>query len=107
MANATLISYPCTYSVVNTLEGTGMFFQLGSTASNLVNFKYYFNVNQLNYANSGVLTNLGNYPVPPAPTTGNGLYSVARTLKSVIGYNLQPAILTCRSEEHTSELQSR
>src|ERR1035437_1381880 len=95
MANATLISYPCTYSVVNTLEGTGMFFQLGSTASNLVNFKYYFNVNQLNYANSGVLTNLGNYPVPPAPTTGNGLYSVARTLKSVIGYNLQPTILTC------------
>jgi len=77
---------PATYSPVNK---TDVWFVFNSASYSLADFKYVAQVYELD-GNSNVSDYLGQYKFPPRPVNGDGVYSPAKLLKSVVSYTLSP-----------------
>lgn len=82
-----IITNPATYSPVN----KEIWVQVDDTLSSQQNFKYIFNVDKIDPITS-VATSLGSYQVPPRPSSGYGLFTPHKILRSQISYNLQPYV---------------
>jgi len=89
MVTASLITQAYTYSTVNAINGSGMWFQLQSSSYTLNNFKYVYVLNEV--TNSGTFVqSLGSYYEPPRPynpysgLTGTGLFNPYKALRSQI-----------------------
>jgi hypothetical protein len=87
-ATVSLINQPYEFSPVN---GELWYITQNST-SGLTDFNYLFNVYTLNFNTLTVKDNLGLYRVPERPSDGYGYFSPSRIIKSVLSYDLQPAI---------------
>ena len=87
-ATVSLINQPYEFSPAN----GEMWYIAQNTTSGLTDFNYLFNVYTLNFNTLTIKDNLGLYKVPERPTDGYGYFSPSRILKSVISYDLQPAI---------------
>ena len=89
-----LITQAASYSTVNAINGSGMWFQAQSTNYSLSNFKYVFDLYEKDITTGAVIQSLGQYPEPPRPynpisnLTGTGLFNPYKALRSVI--NNQP-----------------
>lgn len=84
---STIITNPGTYSPVN----AEIWFQTDNILSGSLNFKYVYKVNKLDPITNSP-TSLGSYNVPPRPSTGYGLFTPHKVLRSQVSYNLQPYI---------------
>ena len=80
-----VIVNPGTYSPVN----KEIWFQVDDSLSSQQNFKYIFNVDKIDPITS-IATSLGSYQVPPRPSTGYGLFTPHKILRTQVSYNLQP-----------------
>ena len=70
-----------------------LWFRINSASSSITDFKYIFRPEyRVEPFASTIYTTLGTYKVPPKPTTGDGLFSPHRTLKSFIVNNSLPYI---------------
>lgn len=84
---SSIITNPGTYSPVN----KEIWFQTDDSLSAGLNFKYVYKINKLNPLTDAP-TSLGVYKVPPRPSTGYGLFTPHKVLRSQVSYNLQPYI---------------
>lgn len=87
MATVTILNNPGTYSPAS----AEIWLNLDSGSSSVSDFKYIIDINQVNPLTS-VNTKIGSYKVPPRPSTGNGLFTPNKLLRSKLTYNLQPYI---------------
>lgn len=83
----TITQNPATYSPVN----AELWIESNDTNSSAEAYKYVYNVQKLD-AITSVATKLGTYKVPPRPSTGNGLFTPNKILRSQVSKNLQPYI---------------
>ena len=83
-----LIINPATYSPVS----AEIWLSANSAGSSAYGFKYVYNVKKYDMI-TGVSASLGEYDVPPRPTTGYGIFSPAKLVRSQLTYNLQPFII--------------
>lgn len=89
-----LITQAATYSTVNAINGSGMWFQADTASYSLSNFKYIFDLYQKDITTGAIVQSLGQYQEPPRPfnsisnLTGTGLFNPYKALRSVI--NNQP-----------------
>ena len=87
MATVNLITNPGTYSPIN----AEVWFNLNSASSSVSDFKYVVDVNKVDPISS-IRTSLGRYRIPPRPSTGYGLFSPHKLLRTQVSYDLQPFI---------------
>ena len=72
-----------------------LWFRINSSSSGLTDFKYIFRPEyRIEPFASTTYTTLGTYKIPPKPTTGDGLFSPHRTLKSFLTTAINPYITT-------------
>ena len=85
-----LITQAATYSTVNAVNGSGMWFQSQCASYSLPNFKYVFDLYQKDIITGAIVEQLGQYYEPPRPynqvsnLTGTGLFNPYKALRSVI-----------------------
>lgn len=96
----TILNQPTIGQPLNTVDSATIYYQLDSTVSNSVNFKYLNKINIL--GPSATASYL--YKVPPRPTTGYGLFSASDILKTYTSYYKNPLITTLT---HTPECYVR
>jgi len=87
MATVNVITNPGTYSPIN----AEVWFNLNSASSSVSDFKYVVDVNKVDPVSSAK-TSLGRYRIPPRPSTGYGLFSPHKLLRTQVSYNLGPFI---------------
>ena len=76
-----------------------LWFRTNSTSSGLTDFKYVFRPEyKIEPFASTTFTSLGTYRIPPRPTSGDGLFSPHRALKSFLINSVNPFISTFASE---------
>lgn len=86
MATVSLILEPYTLEPIN----TDLWYRVNSASSSISNFKYVFRPQYRLEPFTGAYTQLSIYRVPPRPTTGDGLFSPHRVLKSFIQNKVNP-----------------
>lgn len=84
MANVTLLTTPDTYATVNAEGYDHIWYQFNSTASAEPNFKYVVDLYEKDQFYGTTQDYLGRFTLPPRPITGDGIFSPAKVLKSVI-----------------------
>jgi hypothetical protein len=88
MATINILNQPYTIEPIN----TDLWFRVNSASSSITNFKYIFRPQYRMEPFTGAYIALSIYRVPPRPTTGDGLFSPHRVLKSFIVNNNNPYI---------------
>lgn len=67
-----------------------LWFRVNSASSSVSDFKYVFRVNEKVEPFTNSYSSITTYKIPPRPTTGDGLYSPHKLLKSFFDYNPSP-----------------
>jgi hypothetical protein len=80
-----LLDTPKLYSPVNSEIWT----RVNDPLSSQPDFKYIFEVIKIDPITSAT-TSLGSYKVPPRPSSGDGLFTCHKILRTQVSYNLQP-----------------
>lgn len=86
MATISLLTEPYTLEPIN----TDLWYRVNSASSSVTNFKYIFKPQYRLEPFTGGYTQLSIYRVPPRPTSGDGLFSPHRVLKSFIQNKVNP-----------------
>lgn len=86
VGTVSIVNQPDTYAPVN----GELWYRVDSASSSTTDFKYVFNVRELNQL-SGAVTDRGLYKVPPRPDS-YGIFTPHKILRASTSYNLQPTI---------------
>lgn len=98
MATISLLTEPNILEPIN----TDLWYRVNSASSSITNFKYIFRPQYRLEPFTGSYNQLSIYKVPPRPTSGDGLFSPHRVLKSFIVNNVNPYQTTFVSGYNTS-----
>lgn len=79
MATVTMLDSPFKYSPVS----APLWYQVSSASSSVTDFKYLFDVYEINQSNNSVLSDMGRYLIPPSPS-GTGLFTPNKIVNAVV-----------------------
>lgn len=79
-----LVTQPDTYTTVNAINGSHLYYQAVSASASLPAFQYVFNVYQIDQYAQSVEAFVGQFFAPPRPVTGDGIFTPYRALQSYV-----------------------